>query len=228
MKPISMTKKIEASIALALILLSANAMASAAAPTESKDDYFGRSTGPAPSAVHVVPKQPEPIGPRPLVTQASSPEQWFEALDDYVGYYRPSDVDKYIINQNFNQEVERVMDFCKAAGRIAKNYNTLSAKLHALPIPMSIPEAKTYRDLCANWYSDSAQVYQDMVRPRPPARTQEELSAMLKDITDRSESLKESYNQLAMMDSKIRQKYSIHPPRYDDALFQYYDKGKPH
>lgn len=218
------TKKIAVSALIAMLILSANSVVCAAAPAKHKGDYFGRSTNSAPpSAKSIFTNEPHPA-----VSTASTPIQWFAAFDDYMGFYRPSEVDKYIMSQNFNQEVERVMDFCKTTKKVEIIYRTLSQRLHSMPIPLSLPEAREYRDLCSNWYLDSAQLYEDMIRPRPAARTKEELDSMLQEITDRSESLKLSRSRLLVMDSNLRRKYSINPPKYDDALFQYYNKSKPH
>ncbi|MBY0356870.1 MAG: hypothetical protein K2W82_02630 [Candidatus Obscuribacterales bacterium] len=216
-----------ASLALVLLMLSLPCATFAAAPDNKQGDYFGRSTNSSTSSSSNNSK-PVNEGPHPLVSQTSTPEQWFEAFDEYISYYRPSETDKYVINRSMNQESERVQQFCVTAGHIAKNYKLLATKLATMPVPASMPEVKTFKNLYSSWFEDSATLYNDMIRPRPAARTKEELESMLKEVTDRSESLKNSSAQLSDMDTKLRQKYSVHPPRYDDALFQYYNKNKQH
>src|SRR4029078_1278919 len=114
-----------------------------------------------------------------------------------------------------------VTQFCNTVAKISRNYRILAQKLKALPIPTSVPESREYRDLMVEWYKDSALVYEDMVRPRPAARTKEELNGMITDIKDRSENLKAQFETLLKMDTDIRRRYSVQPPKSDDALRQY-------
>lgn len=122
---------------------------------------------------------------------------------------------------SFNQEVERVTQYCNLVAKIARNYRILAQKLKSLPVPTAAPETREYRDHMVDWYRDSALVYEDMVRPRPPARTKEELDSMIKDVTNRSENLKAQFETLAKTDTEIRRRYSVQPPKQDDALRQY-------
>ena len=210
-------------------LMSVAIAASAASPDAAREDVFGRSTGTqptrnprnAPQTVHIAPSAPVPMAPHPVVSAGSPPQQWFAAFDAYVSVYRPSAADQVKMNQPFNQEVERVTEFCNTVAKISRNYRILAQKIRSLPVPTAVPEAKDYRDLMADWYNDSALVYEDMIRPRPAARTKEELNSMIQDVKDRSETLKSNSAKLAQMDSDIRLRHTVQPPKYDDALDTY-------
>jgi hypothetical protein len=219
------------SMAIAVMTLGPLNSASAASPDAPREDVFGRSTGTQPATrnprnapqttVHIAPSTPAPMAPHPVVSAASPPQQWFDAYDAYVSAYRPSEADQIKMSKPFNQEVERVTDFCNTVAKISRNYRILAQKIRSLPVPTSIPEAKDYRDLMADWYNDSALVYEDMIRPRPAARTKEELNNMIQDVKDRSETLKSNSAKLAQMDSDIRLRHTVQPPKYDDALNTY-------
>lgn len=222
------------SMALAAMILSAIAPAGATQPrSEVREDRFDRSTPPpAPTRapltgnVYSVRTNPQPVlnVPHPEVTKQSTPQEWFNALDTYVGFYRPSDKDKYVINTPFNDEVEKVTAFCKTVAGVAHKYRALAKNLKAMPISTNLPDqqkVKEYRDLLANWYDDSAVVYEDMIRPRPAAKTREELQGMINSIRDRSESLKSNLELLQKMDSDIRLSCHVDPPKYDDMIRKY-------
>ncbi len=207
-----------------------------AASPEGQGDVFSRNTpGPSnpsrpPISVgiqHNVVRPVPWVGPRPQVSRSSTPVQWFEATDEYVGYFRPSSADAAIIGQSFNQEVERVELFCRTVVKISRNYRILAKRLQSMPIPATLPEAQTYRDLCANWYSDQASLYEDLVRPRKPARTKEELAGIMGELDDRSQSLASGFTNLQQMDQDIRKKHGVHGARYEDALHDYATRDQP-
>lgn len=232
------TGKMIATAALVMTSLSCWSSAGAASPDRSQGDYFGRSTGPAAPArpqsrpipvgiQHNVVRPTPWVGPRPAVSQMSTPTQWFEAVDEYVGFFRPSNADRVVLDQPFNEEVERVEEFCRTIAKISRNYRTLAKRLTGLPIPNNLPEARQYRDLNAAWYSDQALLYEDMVRPRKPARTKEELDGLMKDLRDKSEQLASQFTSLQLMDTEVRKKHNVHSARYDDALRDYTMQGLP-
>lgn len=238
MRRMTTSKHIFAAAALVMTTMSCLSTAGAASPTDhSRGDVFSTTTTnpsrPAPNRIPVRieqnvvrPTTPAPwVGPRPVVTAGSSPTQWFEAVDEYVAYFRPSLADRTIVDAPFNQEVERVEQFCRTIAKISRNYRTLAKRLSSLPIPHTLPEAQQYRDLHVTWYNDQAQVFEDMVRPRKPARTKEELDATMKDLADRSEGLGNQIALLQQMDSELRKKHGVHPAKYDDALRDYYTHG---
>ncbi len=215
------------SLALAAIIFSAISPASAASPPEApREDFFGRNTPSAPmrgqaSTIHVNIPPPAPNSPHPRVSNTSSPEEWMNAFDEYVDFYMPKRSDSIIINKPFNQESERVMQFCNTIAKVGRNYKILAQKLRSLPAAAEMPESKALRDMTVDWYLDSALVCEDMVRPRPPARTKEELNSMIQDLKDRSENLKLNSEKLAETDTEIRRHYHLQPPKRDDALYTY-------
>jgi hypothetical protein len=170
---------------------------------------------------------PEKDAPRPVVTRMSSPQQWFEGMDVMVGYYRPNANDQLIISGLVNDEVERVTLYCNTLIRVAKNYRILAQKLKSLPVIDAMPQSALLRDHVVTWYNDSASVYEDMSRPRPPARTKEELAAMIKDVMERSETLKATYAKIWELDRDLRLSKAVNPPKYDDALNEYTRKSRP-
>lgn len=216
---------------LVVMMLSALSPAGAASPDSPREDVFGRTTGSAPKAtpqvrggvstVRINPSAPAPKAPHPRVSASSTAQEWFTAFDTYVAVYKPTDDDRFEMNKPFNQEVERVTQFCNTVSKIARNYRILAHSLKTLPIPVCMPESRRYRDQMVDWYNDSALVYEDMVRPRPAARTKEELNAMIQDITDRSANLKEQFETLQLKDTDLRRHYSVLPPKHDDALGDY-------
>jgi hypothetical protein len=219
-----------------IVTLSASLLpASAAYPDAPREDVFGRTTAAPPTAkppmrghasttsVRIAPSAPAPKVPHPPVSASSTPQQWFDAFDTYVVVLGPSQGDKVLMNKPFNQEVERVTQFCNTVSKIARNYRILAHTLKSLPLPVAMPDpkVKTYRDQMVDWYNDSALVYEDMIRPRPAARTKEELNGMIQDIKDRSENLKQTLAMLQEMDQDIRREYHVNPPKGDDALGDY-------
>ena len=219
-----------------IVTLSATLVpASAAYPEPPREDVFGRTTVAPPTSkppirghasstsVRIAPSAPAPHAPHIPVSASSSPQQWFDAFDAYVYIFGPTDDDKIVLNENFDQEVEKVTKFCNTVAKIARNYRILAQTLKTLPMPISMPDSKvkSYRDHLADWYVSSAQVYEDMVRPRPAARTKEELNSMIQDIKVRSENLKTTREILQQMDYDIRRQYSVSQPKVDDALRQY-------
>jgi hypothetical protein len=149
---------------------------------------------------------------------------WFDSYDQYVTHLKPTAEDKAILARPFNQDAERVNQWRKVASKVAKNYRLLAANLRKMDLPHSAPEVKTYRDLKADWYQDAAAVYEDLLRPRQPATTIEELQEQLKQVSDKSDGLKESADQLNSMDLSLRQQYQV-PAAKDGDEFQKFISG---
>lgn len=216
----------------AVVILQAMAPAGATSPDAPREDYFGRST-PAPSTsrapmrgqaattVRINPPALTGPAPHPQVSESSQPQEWFDAFDTYVSFYNPTKEDEIDMKASFNQEVERVTKFCRTVAKVARNYRILAQKLKSLPIATSVPEARSYRDRMVQWYNDSALIYEDMIRPRPAARTKEELNSMIQDITERSEAQKTIFETLISLDGEIRLHHHVTPPKNDDALRRY-------
>lgn len=147
--------------------------------------------------------------------------KWFEKFDDQIYTHKATEADRVILSRPFNQEAERVTEWADVAGKVAKRYRDLCGLLRQMPVPASLAGLKDYRDLTADWYADAAGVYEDLIKPRPPAKTMEELDAALDDIKARSQTLAQTSSNLKSMDMSLRRTYRVHLPRYEDALQQY-------
>jgi len=146
---------------------------------------------------------------------------WFEKYDELRDKYHPTDGDKVILTRPLMQEAERVQQWTDTANKISKNYSLLSKAIRNMPLPASASDVKEYRDLMADWYQDAASVYAELIRPRPPARTIEDLQEQLDAIKKRSESLGDNIANLKAMDQSLRQHYQVHPALQDDAIQQF-------
>ena len=73
----------------------------------------------------------------------------------------------------------------------------------------------------ADWYQDAAGVYEELIRPRPPARTIEDLQEQLEVVKKRSESLADNIASLKAMDRSLRQQYNVQPALQDDVIQQF-------
>lgn len=152
--------------------------------------------------------------PVPVVT-------WFQQYDDLREKYHPSDGDRVILTRPLMQEAERVQQWTNTANKISKNYLSLSQAIRKLPLPSGAPDVKEYRDLMADWYQDAASVYRDLIRPRPPAHTIEDLADQLEVVKKRSESLAENITSLKAMDRSLRKQYNVNLSLQDDIIQQF-------
>ena len=223
-----------AGMAIAIMSQSTVVPAGAAAPdspNSPREDVFHTNTRPTPPHRSSPPSlTPNPASyPEPTISiqRGTTPQQWFDSLDILVAFYRPNRDQQMTISMGFDNEVEHVTVYCNTLAAVAKNYRKLVRRMKSMPIPDTIPEARSLRDNSVTWYSNAALLYEDMSRPRPAARTKEELQSMLTDISDRSLSLKESFGRLEMLDKDMRLHYSVTPPKYDDALNEYTRKSRP-
>lgn len=182
-------------------------------------DYFSAGTH---SSKAKAPPAQMPTGAFPA---DANPEdkavKWFEKLDETIFAHKATAADRVILSRPFNQEAERVQQWTDKAAQVAKQYRQLAKTLKAMPVPDNMPGVKDYRDLTADWYDDVAAIYEDLIRPRAPARTMEELDALLDEIKARSQALAETNKNLKAMDVSLRKTYRVHLARYDDALQQY-------
>ena len=73
----------------------------------------------------------------------------------------------------------------------------------------------------ADWYQDASGVYADLIRPRPPAHTIEDLQEQLEVVKKRSESLADNIASLKAMDRHFTsaiQRTPCHTRRRDSAI----------
>ncbi|MBS1990356.1 MAG: hypothetical protein JSS83_07550 [Cyanobacteria bacterium SZAS LIN-3] len=161
-------------------------------------------------------------GAMDLAGRGGSPEtRWFEQLDAicFKGY--PTPLEKSILSRTFNQEAERVQEWSAVAAAVSTRYRNTAKSLRNLPVPSNWTEMDQYREVRADWFDDAATIYEDMIRPRKPARTIEELNAQLAEISSRAEQLGETKKINREMDRKLRRAYHIHAPLETDALNGY-------
>ena len=114
---------------------------------------------------------------------------WFERFDNLRKQYRPTEKDKIIISRPLMQDAERVQQWTNTASKISKNYLALAKSIRTLTVPTGMSDVKEYRDLVADWYQDAAGIYIDLIKPRTPAKTVEDLQEELDAVKKRSESL---------------------------------------
>ncbi len=198
--------------AASLAIVFATFTAQAGHAATPKGDVFHRSTKKTAHVSH----QAQPS------MRFATPTQWFEAVDTAVVKFRPTAADDAILNRPFNQDPERVEKWCDTAGKVAGNYRQLARTIKTLPLPSGMGgDVKEYRTLVSDWYDDAALVFEDMIRPRQPANSMEELESQLNDIKQRGQALARSNTDLGKLDKSLRKTYKVHRAHYDDALTQY-------
>lgn len=160
-------------------------------------------------------------GASAMMSQSTPVVKWFESMDDIIFELLPSQTDRAILKRPLNQEVERLQEWIAVATRVSKNYKKLSKIIRASAVPPNAPGLREYRDLRADWYSDVADVYGDLIKPREPSKTIEEHQAICKSIQDRSTGLKVSYRSLMSLDKSLRDQFRVHKNRHSDEMFKY-------
>ncbi len=146
---------------------------------------------------------------------------WFVKYDQLRSDYRPTEKDKVILTRPLMQQAERVQQWTNTANKVSKNYKLLAKTIRTLTVPSGLSDIKEYRDLMADWYEDAAEVYLDLIRPRPAAKTIEDLQEQLDAVKKRSEGLANNISNLKNMDRELRQRYNIQPALQDDAIQQF-------
>jgi hypothetical protein len=190
---------------LGLILTLAVSQAPAQAVPQAHD-YFSRTTSAAGAEGQAI----------------RTAADWFNKLDQIQAEAKPSEADRVVLTRPLNQELERVKQWVATAGKIARNYRSACRQIKSMPIPKGCSGISQYRDLLADWYGDSAQVYEDLIRPRPPAKTMEELEGQLDEVSRRAQSNSQTRASLTAMENNLRQTYQV---PVNDA-FQQYVSGK--
>lgn len=154
---------------------------------------------------------------------------WFEAMDALVIGHSPSGEDQIKLTQDFNQKPERIAQWVETARKVIGNYRHLSQQLRYMPILPGFDRpvgqmrvsVSSYRNMVADRYEDSAQLLEDWIKPRRPAKTREELESQLNQLHKRADNMKQVNASLQLIDSDLRAQYSVHAPRQDDALWTY-------
>lgn len=151
--------------------------------------------------------------------------RWFEKMDRFIVAAKITSQENVILNTPLNREVERVKRWSETASDISKRYRALAYKLKNMEVPQGHPGLKEYSDLTADWYMDAAQIYEDLITKRPPAKTVEDLDEQLDEVLQRSRALKETSKSLKAMDDELRNKYRVHYRKDQDSL-QRFIKGQ--
>jgi hypothetical protein len=166
-----------------------------------------------------------PMGRAGSLAIMSNPDdpvvRWFEDLDKTVSMNSKTSQDVVILKRPFNQESERVAEWSSVAAKVASKYHYLAIVLRNMQYPPKCEDLKQYARLTADWFADSAAIYDELLKPRRAAKTQEELDAGLNGIKERATTLKEMNKTLLAMDMDLRKKYHVHTRTDTDPLQQY-------
>ncbi len=154
-------------------------------------------------------------------SEDSPAKRWFEAVDQIVVAYEKSEKENIVLRRDFNQEVERVQEWTKTAKGVAYKYRRIAGKLQQLQVPEGSDDLAEYGKLLADYYNDSAQIYEDLTRARAPAQTIDELEDQLEMIASRAKGIKRMRQSLEHMDDSLRGKYRVHKRFDSDALYKY-------
>lgn len=148
-------------------------------------------------------------------------KRWFDNLDGVIGVNLKTPKQAITLRQGFNGNVERVEKWSNTASEVSQRYKLLAAKLRGTPVPPGCPDLKDYLEMNANWFDDTAEIYDELLKPRQPAKTQEELDEQLQEIRTKAQGLKRTKEQLRSFDTEIRKQYKVPEARYEDFLRQY-------
>ncbi len=211
-------------LAAALVTLSASA-----GDAQPKNEYFGGNSngvpakgytnyqGPPPKAVNGVTSK----GAGAMDSDASPELTWFEKFDEVSFLGRPNDSERIILNMPFNQEQERVQRWTQTAANVAKRYRLTAQNLRKVQAPAGRADLDEYRTLRMEWFNDAAAVYEEMIKPRQPAQTIEELNEQLRQVKEQANSLGKMNISLLNSDHNLRRKYRVHNPKQSDKLTKY-------
>lgn len=222
------TVKIKSLAVAALIVSCAQTEAFAQQKRPANEFFGGNSTaGVAPTPNF---QGPAPKGPANGVTAKgagamdsdASPElTWFERFDEVSYMGRPTEIERVTLNMPFNQEAERVQNWTRTAAAVAKRYRQTARALQAVQAPRGRKDLEDYRNARISWFNDAALVYEEMIRPRPPAQTIEELNDQLRQVKENANSLGKMNTALLTMDRNLRRHYRVHSAKQTDAMTKY-------
>ena len=228
------TKKTVAALVAAVVLTASSLGFAAVAAQPMHDEFNSDGTREAAAAKERIRKatevQENPMGKQGPLAMMSNPNdpvvRWFENFDQTVYSYSKTQSESAILTRGFNQEAERVQQWTDCARKVAVKYRYLAGVLRKLEFPPGSTDIRDYVNLVADWYADSASVYEDLIKPRPAAKTMEELEEGLDGIHNRAKGLKELNKRIYALDTDLRMKYHVHMRQQTDALQQFV-KGNP-
>ncbi len=205
---------------LALVLVPLLCNQASAGPVKTGEDYFAALTAPARSFMGE-----SSLGSRRQAAQLAT--EWFSRFDGIMAAHLVSDADRVVISRPINQQAERLDELSQTAAKIAKNYRGLSGALRTLTVPHILAGVSQYRSLTSQWYDDAAEIYEEMIRPKRPAQSMDELEEALNKIRDRSAGLARTRGNLKAMDLSLRKAYGVNLARHEDVLQQYVNSELP-
>ena len=211
-------------LAAALVTLSASA-----GDAQPKNEYFGGNSNGVPAKGYTNYQGPPPKAINGVINKGAgamdsdaSPElTWFEKFDEVSFLGRPNDSERIILNMPFNQEQERVQRWTQTAANVAKRYRLTAQNLRKVQAPAGRADLDEYRTLRMEWFNDAAAVYEEMIKPRQPAQTIEELNEQLRQVKEQANSLGKMNISLLNSDHNLRRKYRVHNPKQSDKLTKY-------
>jgi len=211
-------------LALSIIAFSANS-----GDAQPKNEYFGGNSngtppkgytnyqGPPPKAINGVINK----GAGAMDSDASPELTWFERFDEVSYRGRPTSSERIKLNMPFNQEQERVQQWTQVAGAVAKRYRQTARELAKVQAPAGRADLDDYRTMRMSWFNDAASVYEEMIKPRQPAQTIEELNEQLRQVKEQANSLGKMNISLLNNDRELRRKYRVHNAKQVDPLTKY-------
>lgn len=222
-------KGIREKIAICLnAFIAAGSISTAAvAASPHQGDYFSRTTS-SPSHAQTNPARPQAQPAAPVYIENVNGKKWFEFFDDAIAARQPTAQERAVLNRPFNQNKDRIVEWTNVAAKIARQYRELARGLRATPVPQCLAPSQgdkitvdEYKKLTADWYDDSAEIFEEYIRPRKAARTIEELDETLARIHDRSEALSSQMASLKTMDRDLRDQFNLPLNLHDDAVQKY-------
>lgn len=197
-----------------------NAVAGSAAYAQHHGhDVFRTTTAPPTNA------QPHISGNAAFSINGPVP-RWFDAIDAEVGARLPTIAEQAVMRRPFSGDVNRVMEWTNTASKVAQRYRAIARILRNAPMPQGLGSAsenfKQYKVITADWYDDSAALFEDWIRPRKAASTREELQTQLDEMSRRAKDLDAQNNTLLTMDKELRTQFGVRDRV--DALARYVTK----
>jgi hypothetical protein len=107
------------------------------------------------------------------------------------------------------------------AATVAKRYRQTAKALGGVQAPAGRADLDDYRILRMEWFNDAAAVYEEMIKPRQPAQTIEELNEQLRQVKEQANSVGKTNITLLNMDRNLRRTYRVHNAKQTDALTKY-------
>lgn len=184
-------------------------------------------------ASSTAPKEKAPILP-PIKSSISQedvknapPKQqalfWFENFDDIIFTMGPSDHEKFILKRPIDQDSERLKEWIDATNSMARKYRVIAKKIRSMNPSQFIADIREFQTESANWYDDNAQLCEDLTAPRRPAKTYEELERAYNNFMVRARNLGALSHSITELNTKLRDRYDVHQPKYTDPSAKYID-----